>query len=149
MSAPSPASEKGFRAGEPPTLPVVGFQSASPEPATIPTGQCATSNRGGDFAVWAEASRLRSMILSPTLPPTPARKARLLNRYDFIFAYLLLKPGSHGGLQIRRPQPEGGRGHDGVHQVAECLPGPLGVPLGHVERRAASSGRDLVRGRRH
>src|SRR5262249_21024423 len=84
MSLFRPLSTNGCRPGLPVAAPEVGFQSASLAPETRPTGQCVTSRRGGDDAVCADASMLRSMTLRPMPPPTAVRNARRLNLYEII-----------------------------------------------------------------
>src|SRR4029077_1446 len=72
------------RPGLPVAAPEVGFQRASFAPGTMPTGQCVTSRRGGDDAVCADTSALRSITLRPMPPPTAVRNARRLNLYEII-----------------------------------------------------------------
>ncbi len=81
MSPAKPAVANGIRIGEFTLLGIAGLVDGfgMKSGGTVPTGQWVINSRGGDFAPWALASRLRSMILSPTAPPTPRRNERRLN----------------------------------------------------------------------
>ena len=105
MSGPRPASANGLSAGEPPTLPDVGFHSASPSPATMPTGQCVTSK-----------TRRRTH---------PLRRALQRAQHDLqADAAARARSGRHAGESDttswrRPPEHERGRRRRRAHEIGE------------------------------